>query len=39
MDAIQYADALSTDSAIILDCLLDSVCFGLGGFIGLQLTG
>ena len=38
MDAIQYADALSTDSAIIPDCLLDWVCFGLGGFIGLQLT-
>ena len=38
MDAIQYADALSTDSAIIPDCLLDWVRFGLGGFIGLQLT-
>ena len=30
MDAIQYADAPSTDSAIILDCLLDSVRFDLG---------
>ena len=38
MDAIQYADAPSTDSAIILDCLLDSERFGLEGFIGLQLT-
>ena len=38
MDAIQYADALSTDSAIIPDCLLDSERFGLEGFIGLQLT-
>jgi len=38
MDAIQYADALSTDSAIIPDCLLDWVRFSLGGFIGLQLT-
>ena len=38
MDAIQYADALCTDSAIILDCLLDSERFGLEGFIGLQLT-
>jgi regulator-associated protein of mTOR len=38
MDAIQYADVLSTDSAITPDCLLDWVRFGLGGFIGLQLT-
>ena len=30
MDAIQYADAPSTDSAIILDCLLDSVRLDLG---------
>jgi len=29
MDAIQYADALSTDSAITPDCLLDWVRFGL----------
>jgi len=29
MDVIQYADALSTDSAITPDCLLDWVRFGL----------